>query len=256
MGTIVKHSRRSEVRREPTWVGRAHRRRHIGQRGTSVLEAAMITPVFLLLILALADAGLYMQNYLAVSNTVRAAARAASAGDSKVGGVGHAQVSSDLYTVLAASRESTAIPRSRIQYIVVYKATGFGAGPTEEDEDGVPSGCLNGVPRAGQCNVYTVADFVAAEAELAERTRHQEALETNPTDQLNMGLMRFGCGPSSPDRFWCPNTREVRLSGNGGNGPDYVGVYMKIRHEWLTGIFGDGRFITDQSVVKIEPQER
>lgn len=252
----MNHVRRSQVRQNPTWIGRVHGRRAHGQRGVTLVEAAFVTPVFLMLIMAIAETGLFMNNYLALSNTVRAASRASSAGGTEVGTFpSDTFVSPDLYTVLAASRESAAIHRSKIQYIVVYKATGYGAGPTEEEAGGVPSGCLNGVPVPGLCNVYTTTHFAAAEAELAERTRHMEAKQTDPTDVLNTSLITFGCGPSSPDRFWCPNTREATLASNGWRGPDYVGVYMRIRHEWLTGIFGDGRYISDQSVIKIEPEE-
>jgi hypothetical protein len=247
--------------RHPAWISRARARmRH--QRGVTLVEAAFVMPIFLLFLMAIFESGLYMRNYLGVSNAVRSASRAASAAGAQNGRwetptKPNAQITSaDLYIVNSVARESAAIPRSAIQFIVVYKATGFGAGPSDEEEAGVPGSCLTGVPRAGLCNVYTPADFDRATIEIAERQRHALAVQTNVNDILDPSKITFGCNTSSPDRFWCPDTRKDRLTDNNYNGPDYVGVYMRIRHEWLTGIFGEGRFIDDQSVVKIEPRQR
>lgn len=251
----LQHSRSiSPDYRHPAWISRFRARKRNGQRGIALLEAAVVTPIFLMVIMAIAEAGLYMRNYLGVSNTVRAGARASSAGgDNAAGALGTDVASADLYTVAAIARESSAISRSAIQYVVVYKATGYGAGPVDDGVDGVPAGCFAGQPRDGLCNVYTTADFDAAQAELEERTRHADAKVTDPTDVLDMDKMTFGCAPTSPDRYWCPNTRKSALNSNGGLGPDYVGVYMKVRHDWLTGIFGSSRYIADTSVIKIEP---
>jgi hypothetical protein len=123
--------------------------------------------------------------------------------------------------------------------------------------DGVPAGCLAGQPRAGQCNVYTPADFGYAAAQIAEETRHRAAQEANQPSTLNLNLIRFGCqitGPhanQSPDRFWCPTDRNDTY-----RNADYVGVYMKLNHNWLTGIFGEQRDIEDLSVIRIEPKRK
>lgn len=245
----LQHARRSDdTYRHPAWISRA-RARMRDHRGTTLVEAAFVTPIFLLFIMAIAESGLFMRNYLGAANAVRAGARSASAwgAEGRDGGA-------DLYIVHSIGLEASALPRNSIQYVVVYKATGFGAGPTESEEDGVPTGCKRGVPVAGLCNVYTPAHFALAEQEVAERARHAAALAANPADVLDESKLHFGCGAGAPDRFWCPTDRADRVSSNGGWGPDYVGVFMKVRHNWLTGIFGEGNFITDQSVVKIEPK--
>lgn len=215
----------------------------------TIVEAAFITPIFLLFVMALAESGLYMRNYLGVSNTVRAGARTASAAGS--------DRYTDLYLVNSMAKESTALPRAAIDFIVVYKANGFGGEPHDENadlEDGVPAGCLAGEPRAGQCNVYTPADFGRAAAQINEENRHREARENDEPSTLNENLLWFGCrmaGPhagQSPDRHWCPTDRNDTV----GNS-DYIGVYLKLDHQWLTGIFGDTADIKDYSVIRIEP---
>jgi hypothetical protein len=252
MGTIVKlmHARRNEqAYRHPAWISRARSRMRNGQRGVALIEAAFVTPIFLLFIMAIAEAGLYMRNYLGVANTVRAGARTASAAG--------AFPTADLYLVNSMGKESAAIPRNLINYIVVYKATGFGAGPTDEGADGVPAGCLAGHPRPGQCNVYTPAHFDIAAAQIAEETRHAAAVEAGQTSTLDLSKIVFGCqstGPHasrSPDRYWCPTDRNDTY-----RNADFVGIYMSIDHDWLTGIFGDSRVITDQSVIRIEPKRK
>jgi hypothetical protein len=249
MGTIVDTTQGSgHPRRHPAWISR-YRARARGERGTTLVEAAIVTPVFLLFILAIAEIGLYMKNYLGVANTVRAGARTASAAGSFP--------SADLYLVNSMALESQAIPRDIIEYIVVYDAGGFGEGPVDEGTDGVPAGCLAGQPRAGQCNVYSVLDFERAAAQIAEETRHREAQERGEASTLNQNLLWFGCrttGPhanQSPDRFWCPTTRDDTY-----RNADYVGVYMKIKHGWLTGIFGQEADIEDLSVIRIEPKRK
>ena len=62
----------------------------------------------------------------------------------------------------------------------------------------------------------------------------------------------FGCKPTNNlDRFWCPTNREVRASGP----PDYVGVYVEARHDFITGLFGPGMTLTDEIIMRIEPQD-
>lgn len=80
---------------------------------------------------------------------------------------------------------------------------------------------------AGVCNVYTTADLGRPKAD-------------------------FGCRTDrSLDRFWCPHDRETRASGP----PDYVGVYIRARHDFITGLFGDDIDLTDEIIMRIEPQD-
>ena len=84
----------------------------------------------------------------------------------------------------------------------------------------------------GLCNAYVASDL------------------DRPADQ-------FGCAssviaPNAPDRFWCPSSRET----SAGTGLDYIGVYMIVGHDYVTGFFGSAITFDDRIVLKVEPQEQ
>jgi hypothetical protein len=79
----------------------------------------------------------------------------------------------------------------------------------------------------GVCNVYTPADLALPKAD-------------------------WGCRPDrNVDRYWCPTTRKVTLT---GTGTEFVGVWMKIDHGWVTKMFGSTTTLTDSSVIRLEPR--
>jgi hypothetical protein len=181
------------------------------QRGVNVVESAFVTPVFVFLVLAVGEVGLAMNDYLAEANAVRAGARVASASGN--------DTYADWGILQGVRSEAIALEQKKIKYIVVYKADAFGAAPT--------STCQSGTPVANVCNVYTYSDLLRPKAD-------------------------FGClATKDLDRYWCPTTRKVSLS---GSGTDYVGVWMKIQHPWLTKLFGSTKTLTDSSVIRLEPR--
>lgn len=217
----------------------------------AIVEAAFITPVFFALVLGVCEGGLYMKDHLSMSNAVRAGARSASAGG--------ADAKADLYTVYDIANEAAALGGNQIQYVVVYKATGPGAGPTDT---GGPSstGCKSGVPVTGVCNVYYPDDLKRAVAQVQEESAQAAAVAAGQTRTIDANKIWFGCltaGPhanASPDRYWCPGTRKDGRSDNNKAGPDYVGIWMKVNHGWVTKMFGNTSTMTDQSVIQIEPR--
>ena len=237
------------MHRHPLWINRV-RAKARSNRGVAVVEAAFITPVFFALIIGIFEAGLYMKDYLAVSNAVRAGARSASA----AGANGQA----DMYTLIDVSNESSALSGDQLEYIVIYKATGPGAGPT--DVGGPTGGCKSGIPVAGLCNVYRKADILKARAQVTEEAAQAAAAKAGVSRTLDQNKIWFGClvaganANQSPDRFWCPGARKDARSDNNRAGPDYVGVWMKVNHKWVTRMFGNLTTLTDQSVIQIEPR--
>lgn len=197
----------------------AHRRRRAPfrgpaderSRGAALIEAAFITPVFMMMVLGIMEVGLAMNDDLALAHTVRAGTRVASASGN--------DVYADYGIIQAIARESSALPRSQIKYIVVYKANGYGSEPSDSCKAGTAS---------STCNVYTTAAFSVPKS-------------------------RWGCkAAESLDRYWCPSTRIVARA----QGPDYVGVWMKVEHHWVTNMFGTVATLTDQSVIRMEPRAR
>jgi hypothetical protein len=235
--------------RHPSWLGRL-RARSRSHRGVAILEAAFVTPVFFVLVLGIVEGGLYMKDYLAMSNAVRAGARSASAS----GANGQA----DLYTLIDIANEATGLSADQLQYVVVYKATGPGAGPT--DVGGPTAGCKSGQPVTGVCNVYFPADITKARAQVKEEKAQAAADQAGIVRTIDASKIWFGClttGPNankSPDRYWCPGLRKDARSDNSRAGPDYVGIWMKVDHGWVTRMFGSTTTMTDQSVIQIEPR--
>jgi hypothetical protein len=184
------------------------------ERGVTMIEAAFVTPVFFMLILGVIEISLAMNDNLALSHSVRAGTRVASASGN--------DVYADYGIVQSVRRESAALPRAQIKMIVVYKATEIGEPPSIT--------CKNGTPVEDVCNVYTPTDFTEPKAD-------------------------YGCKDAETlDKYWCPYERNVILTSS--TGPDFVGVWMKIEHPWVTKMFGNTLTLTDSSVIQLEPRER
>jgi hypothetical protein len=130
-------------------------------------------------------------------------------------------VYSDYDILRAVGRDGAALADERIKQIVIYKPATFGEAPSAT--------CQAGTPVEDVCNVYVVADLKRPESD-------------------------FGCiTTKNLDRYWCPTERKDSLS---GTGTDYVGVWMKIDHPWLTKMFGNTKTLTDSSVIRIEPRKK
>jgi TadE-like protein len=196
-------------------------RARTGERGTSVVEAAIVTLAFFTLIAVLFEGSSLIRDSLGVSNAVRTASRTAT--------VNGDEVYADYYTLRTLRKESSAIGIDDIQRIVVYRADGFGNPPTDSCKAGTSS-IGTGAARVGACNVYTKADLFRPQTDFACRTAG--ALDTP----------------------WCPNVRKVAESGTAGP-PDYIGVYLKYTHDLITGLFKGQRTLTDFVVVRMEPRK-
>ena len=189
-------------------------RRARSERGSVLVEAAFITPVLFFLLFSVLEFGMAFRDYLAVANTTRDGARAAS--------VFGNDTTADFDILQTVADASNVIDRRDLERIVVYKASG--------PNTPVPPACVNapqGIP--GTCNVYGAGALDLAETE-------------------------FGCrGDRNLDRFWCPQTRKTALAGANGP-PDYVGVWVRVNHPWVTGLFGRSLTFTDTTVMRMEPE--
>jgi Flp pilus assembly protein TadG len=196
---------------------------HRRERGAVLVEAALLTPIILLLVFGTMEMGYAFYGKLTVNHMSVAGARAASGGAN--------DVLSDYSTLQAVEDAATGYGDSDISLIVIYRAA--------NTDDRVPNGCLtasvtNSASVRG-CNRYTGASLALASTQ-------------------------FGCvGPPGPttkiDNFWCPTTRKTALLPDAGNGPpDYVGVYVKAVHHNLFGLFGPSFTFTSDTVIKIEPR--
>jgi hypothetical protein len=200
------------------FLSRLRARRRQGDRAAALVEAAFITPVFAVLVFGILEFGLAFRDSLTVANVSRDSARGASAyGDG---------LYTDWNVIQVALQSSKGFRPNEIQRLVIFRAVSVNGSIRSSSHPS--NGCLtssNGIQ--GECNVYLAAD-----------------LRRPKTD--------FGCrSDRNLDRYWCPTTREVRASGP----PDYVGVYVQARHSFITGLFGSGMNLTDEIVMRIEPQD-
>jgi hypothetical protein len=187
---------------------------HWRERGSTLVEAAFVAPIFFLLIFGIIEVGGAYKDKLTLSNAVTSGARTGSAAADD----GLAD-----YNILQAVKKAVvAAPRSSIQYIVVFNAGG---------PNGVPdSACKAGTPVDGKCNVYTPAAF--------------------DEDQSHFGCKLA----YDLDKHYCPSTRKVALTAANGGPPDVIGVWITMQHAYYTKFIGNSVTLTDQSVMTVEPR--
>ena len=170
----------------------------------------------MLFVFGIFEFGFAFRSYLTVSNVVREAAREASV----AGNFDNA----DYRVLRAVDRASAALPDGAIDLIIVFEASGPDSTPHSQ--------CLAGISRgpAGteRCNVYVPSDLLRLETDF----------------ECKLGP------PTDPDYFYCPGSRDV-IVGN----LDYVGIWVQMKHDYITGMFGASLTFEDQIVLKIEPQD-
>lgn len=195
-----------------------------GQRGAGVLEAAIVAPVFFLLIFGIMEMGLLFRNYLTLGSSVTDAARTAA--------IRGNDADAD-FQILQAFRQSFAAwDLKDFEYIVIFEADGPGAQ--------VPASCkgVGGASNdADNCNRYDVADLFRPMADGSD---------------VNFG----GCPTDldSLDAAWCPISRDTDLSGTGDDaGVDLIGIYVEAKHKYVTGFFADTGTLSYTQVIRLEP---
>ena len=181
-----------------------------------MVESALVTPLLMIFLFGIFEFGFAFRDYLGVANSTRDGVRAAS--------VAGDDLDADFRALSSIRRAGAALPDGTIQRIVIYKASGPDADPSAT--------CAAGTSVVNECNAYLASDL------------------NRPVDQ-------FGCAsstiaPFAPDRFWCPSARQT----SAGSGLDYVGVYMVVQHDYVTGLFGNAITFDDQIVLKVEPQSQ
>lgn len=194
-----------------------------GDGGAVLVEAALVTPVLVLLVMGVLEFGYAWRNENVVAGSVRGSARVATQS------LSNAQA--DRYAIesylgsIAQGRNLTT------NKIIIYKVD-----ESTNPNGTVPSACLSastsGSPPygvSGVCNVYIPSQWTSA----------------------NLVSSNFGCGSGKYDNNFCPTTsRTAALPAT----PTTVGVYADVTYSMLTKIL-PGRTInlSDRSVARVEP---
>lgn len=184
------------------------------ERGAAMLEFALVLPLLLLLAFGTAEAGLgWTEN-----NRVEGAASTAA----RVGAAAGRDASADVQILVALKASLPPEALANLDRVIVFKPSNSnGAIPTNCDK---PTGSTNQGGVSGQCNTYSGAT-VRAVTDIAT---------------TNLG---------TADDSWPGNTRLDSLA----NPPDYLGVYVRTRHDSKTGA-GFGNFtITRTSIYRLQP---
>ncbi|MCB0997130.1 MAG: pilus assembly protein [Acidimicrobiales bacterium] len=177
-------------------------------RGAAAVEMALVGLLLFSLVFGVIELGLAFRTRHTVTAATAAGVRAAS--------VGSTDALSD-YRTLQAIADAIDVTDVDLVRIVVFRADSPTSGPS--------ASCAAGTPSSGSqpCNVYRPADFALA-------------------DDV------FGCGATSPDRFWCPTDRSAETGSL-----DLVGVEVIARHHYVTGVIGDTFTFTSTSILPVEP---
>ena len=214
------------------------RRRAGGDRGAVVVEAAIVLPLLFMIVFGVLEIGSALKSYSGAANAVRAGGRMAT--------------------------EAAGIPDGEIEYIVIWHASSTGEQPPPgcrptalSSPNSTSSGVTDGGNDAiGACNVYhRPADpggaFDMATGEAAQVPNYYFGC-TGPTDPLWSN--KVDClWPSKNRKTTITPRGEAPPAGQTGQ-PDYVGVYIRAQHGYVTGVLGDDLTITDGSIYLLEPQ--
>ena len=188
-----------------------------------MVEAVLGFPLLAMLMIGCLEFGMAWRDSTTVSTALRTSARtSASLGNS--GG-------SDYYALQALKAGLSGIPTSAIGRIIIYNANS-----TNPQAPGPPNNCKSMVAPGGQstsgqqCNVYTAASLSLAST----------SFSTTATGS---------CPTTAVDRYFCPLNRTVLQA----SGTDYVGVYIQVRHDFVSRLFGASLTFTDKMIVRLEP---
>jgi Flp pilus assembly protein TadG len=196
-----------------------------GDDGAVMVEAALLTPIFVFLLFGTLEFGGLFRDYLTINDATASGARgAAIAGN---------DANADYQILQGVKSSSEALSKTGIKKIIVYKAT--------NSSTPVPANCKALTPTgtsavgisggSNPCNVYAGSNLNSPESP---------------------GFV--DCSVTSLQSNWCPASRKYAAKSTNGNGPpDFLGVYIEFEHKFWTGMFGNSFTITSTTVTRLEP---
>lgn len=232
------------------------------EAGATMVEAALVTPLFMLIIFAVIELGPMFQQWSTGKYGANDAARAAAAGGSSV------TADWDMFRVL---RNSVTKLGGNLDYVIIYRAGGI--------DDDVPQACIDaaeagrGAPDSQPVGAFraTVAssvitdhtdtsvetfDWTAGTAPaIACWVLYQRQFQTITSsvaftyDKTRVLAVAPDTPSYSLNRFWPSQNRVDVLSGP----QDYVGIYVQSQYFSPTGVVRQ-RTLRNTSISQIEPK--
>lgn len=203
------------------------RLRRRGDSGAVLVEAAIITPLFMLLFFGIFEVSLIIRDSASVSASTSAGARVASAdprdtslpsgcsGSCTPGTNFEFQIQQ---AVTARLQDAGATP----QVLVIYRAYG-----------------ATGMPCTSALHVTCTSGMSASTRSLTETCTDCWAYSWNGTGWTKTG----GNGWPAANQAACGDMAKT----------DYVGVYVKAQHNMVTQAFGTSRTLTEWTMARLEP---
>jgi TadE-like protein len=202
------------------------------EHGAVAVEMAIVALMLVPLACGMIDFGVLMQKDQTLETAVRMAARTGvqscvTTTASCVDG----SLPSDDYRVLQAINGALRGSAADIDFVVVFRVPATQAGVVRPE-------CLAGVSVDHLCNVYDTSWL------------------TKTPDKFTCPIITSAPGvlpveyatPVSPPQFWdaCGRNRN-------GLSADHLGVFVRLKHKYATGLFGQGRTLNKQAVFRLEP---
>lgn len=191
-------------------------------------EAALVSPIFILLIFGVFEFGIAYRDILAVGDATTDAVRVGAIQGPDVTPEGE---TAD-YSIVNALRDGLAgLKPANLQSIVVFKAADATVGSAISQ---VPSACKTGTSSTTlKCNVYRPTDAYVA-------------IQDGDVDYFKCLLAGDpACGWNPTTRVDGPTTADV----------EFLGVYVRYKHEYVTGFFGSTFTVERASIMRLEPGE-
>lgn len=186
------------------------------ERGAVLVEFALVALLLVTLLAGTFDYGMAWRDSLAVTEAARSGARVGSSLGKDV------EADFSLMSSLRATLDSAGV-LDDVERVVIYRST--------FDDGHVPVTCTNPTP-GGPCNVFTGA-----------QVRSLPATSAGNIDA-------FGCITNSLRCGWRPTVRDdVQLTAQ------YLGVWIKVRHEYTFPLLGTAQTIERDAVMRLEPGE-
>ncbi len=192
-----------------------------------MVEAAIVTPVFLLILFGLLEFGLLARSELTTTFASRDGGRVAS--------VYSNDANADFWILESIKHSIDPLGEENIDYVVVFRVENVG------DE-------MNPL-----CHTQSVSAASDPVRPCNRYTQNEINLPLYYADNVTPTGF-WGCDVvpgKAVDDAWCAKDRETSLSA----GLDLIGVYVNAKHFYITGFFGDERPVDDVTIIQIEPEE-
>ena len=176
-----------------------------------MVEAALVLPVIVLLVLGILEFGLLFTSYSTTTASSRSGARLAATEYSQAGSASDAQELARTAIAAATAADLQVLNNATPIGMAIYRVDASSG-------DGAPSGGFPGPAMTGGCS----SDCIR--------------FAWNPATDA----MDYVSG-SWTDADAC------------GIDVDSIGVYVQVRHDYITGVFGSERTVGGHTVMRLEP---